>query len=216
MNLIPTQPNSTWSIDQLRKHFGMIPAERILLEPAPGTATVADAYRLNEQGPHRCELVDGVLVEKAMGDEESELALWIGHMIYNYLEEHNLGKLLGEAGFLELMPGLLRAADVAFIAWERYPLNPPPYAGVAPDLAVEVISESNTEKELERKRRDYFSCGASLVWQVDPKTRTVEVYTSVKKCKVLGTKDTLDGGAVLPGFKLKVAKLFSPPQRPRR
>lgn len=216
MNLILTQPNPSWTIDQLRRHFGMIPAERILLDPPPGTATEEDAYRLNEFEGHHCELVEGVLVEKTMGEEESELAIWLAHFMFSFLEKHNLGKLLGPDAFLRMMPGLLRAPDVSFTCWERYPENPPPYPPVAPDLAVEVISEGNTKKEIARKRGEYFRCGARLVWEIDPRKQTVEVYTSLKKRTVLGLADTLTGGEVLPGFKLRVSKLFSPPARPRR
>jgi Uma2 family endonuclease len=214
MNLIPTQPNPSWTIDQLRRYFGMIPADRILLDPPPGTATEKDAVWINEHGNRLCELVDGVLLEKAMGADESEIGLWLGRWIFPYLQEHHLGKLLGADALLKLMPGLLRAPDVSFISWERYPKGKPKVPAVAPDLAVEVISESNTKKEIARKRREYFTCGSRLVWEIDPRKETVEVYTSLKKCKVLGVKDTLDGGKVLPGFKLRVAELFLPPGPP--
>jgi Uma2 family endonuclease len=215
MNLIPSQPNPSWTIGQLRRHFGMIPAERILLDPPPGTATEADAIRLIERADHHCELVDGVLVEKAVGEEESGLALWLGRWLYAYLEKHNLGKLLGADGFLLLMPGLLRAPDVSFITWARYPVRPPPYPRVAPDLAVEVLSPNNTRQEIARKRREYFEHGTRLVWEINPRTKTVDVYTARTTFQRLGLTDTLDGGEVLPGFKLKVVKLFSPPDRPR-
>ena len=99
MNLIPTQPNRSLTIDQLRRHFGMIPAERILLEPPPGTAREEDAYRLNEWEGRRCELVDGVLVEKAVGDEEFSLAIWFGAHVFQLPGKYNLGKLLGADGF---------------------------------------------------------------------------------------------------------------------
>ncbi len=200
----------------MRRHFGMIPAERIVLDPPPGTATEEDAYRLNEREGHRCELVEGVLLEKAMGAEESELGVWLAYWLRDFLLKHNLGKLLGEAAFLRSMPGLIRAPDVSFITWERYPEGKPAVPAVCPDLAVEVISEGNTKKEIARKRGEYFRCGARLVWEIDPRKQTVEVYTSLKKRQVLGVKDTLDGGEVLPGFKLRVAKLFSPPSRPKR
>jgi Uma2 family endonuclease len=214
MSLMPALPTPTWTIQRLRRHFGMIPAERILLDPPPGTATEKDAYRANEIEGRLCELVDGVLVEKTMGEEESGLEMWLGYILFKYLVKHNLGKLLGPDGFLRLMPGLLRAPDLSFITWARYPRNPPPYPRVAPDLAVEVISPGNTRQEIARKRREYFACGGRLVWEIDPRKRTVTVYTSPKKYKVLGVKDTLNGGEVLPGFKLRVAKQFSPPGPP--
>jgi Uma2 family endonuclease len=78
-----------------------------------------------------------------------------------------------------------------------------------PDLAVEVLSKSNTEKEMKRKLREYFEAGTRLVWLVDPKARTVRVYTSPRKFKLLTEDQTLDGGEVLPGFELSLRKLFA-------
>jgi Uma2 family endonuclease len=216
MSIMPVQPSPTWTMERLRRHFDMIPAARILLDPLPGTATEEDLLRVNRRKERLCELVDGVLVEKAMGAEESGLTLWLARWLLGYLEKHNVGRLLGADAVLRLLPGLLRAPDISFIAWERYPQGKPAVPAVAPDIAVEVISRGNTKKELARKRREYFTHGARLVWQVDPRKRVVEVYTSATKCQVLGIKDTLDGGAVLPGFKLRLAKLFSPPQGPAR
>ena len=73
MNLIAKQPNPSWTIEQLRGHFGMIPAERILLDPPPGTATEEDVLFMDDHHDRLCELVDGVLVEKIMGLPESAL-----------------------------------------------------------------------------------------------------------------------------------------------
>lgn len=77
------------------------------------------------------------------------------------------------------------------------------------DLAVEVISEANTKKEMERKLREYFTAGVRLVWLIYPKTRTVEVYTSATECRRVRHDQTLDGGDVLPGFELPLRKLFA-------
>jgi Uma2 family endonuclease len=82
----------------------------------------------------------------------------------------------GEAGMMQLAPGLVRIPDVSFISWDRFPdrkLPRDPVPHLAPDLAVEVLSQSNTPKEMDRKRRDYFNAGCKLVWITDPETRTV-------------------------------------------
>jgi Uma2 family endonuclease len=218
MTIKPKQPSPTWSLAQLRRHFGMIPAERIVLDPPPGTATEEDLIGRDKRGGPTCELVDGVLVEKAMGYEESELALELAFFIKLYLRTRKLGIVLGEAGFLRLFPGVVRAPDISFISWERVPSNELPdeaIAPFAPDLAVEVISESNTRAEMARKLREYFEGGARLVWFVYPKTRTVAVYTSVTKVRRLRHTQTLEGGDVLPGFELPLAQLFAPRRKPR-
>lgn len=79
---------------------------------------------------------------------------------------------------------------------------------VVPDLAVEIWSESNTRREKELKREDYFRSGVRLVWEIDPENRTVDVYTGIAECRELAESDTLDGGEVLPGFELVVRELF--------
>src|SRR6266566_863933 len=116
MNLLSRRPAPDWSVDRLRRHFGMIPAERILLEPAPGTATEDDVLRVNERKERLCELVDGVLVEKAMGTKEGLLGVWLAYLIWDYLVKHPIGLGLGGDGMLRLFPGLVRVPDVSFLA----------------------------------------------------------------------------------------------------
>ena len=81
---------------------------------------------------------------------------------------------------------------------------------LVPDLAVEVLSDSNTKAEIARKRREYFVAGTRLAWIVDPRTRTVEVYTSPDAPDAtLDQEQMLNGGTVLPGFSLSLAELFA-------
>ena len=78
-----------------------------------------------------------------------------------------------------------------------------------PDLAVEVLSPSNTAQEMERKLHDYFAAGVLLVWYVDPVARTVEVFTAADQSVVLRQDQSLTGAPVLPGFLLPLSKLFA-------
>ena len=80
---------------------------------------------------------------------------------------------------------------------------------LSPDLAVEVLSQSNTPGEMARKRHEYFSAGVRVVWLADPKGRTVDVYTSETQFTRLTVADTLDGGPVLPGFQLRLQDWFA-------
>ena len=87
--------------------------------------------------------------------------------------------MLGADGYLKLLHDQVRAPDVSFIRWQRFPDRKLPKAAiydVAPDLAVEVLSESNTAAEMNRKLRDYFKAGKSMVWYIDPPTRTALVH----------------------------------------
>ena len=80
---------------------------------------------------------------------------------------------------------------------------------VVPDLAVEIISEGNTEAEMDRKLREYFQAGVQLVWYIEPKTRTARAYTAVGEWTEIGPDGSLLGGEVLPGFELPLARLFA-------
>lgn len=189
-----------------------VPAERVRLRPSPGTATEADLLKATREGPGILELVDGTLVEKAVGYEASLLAMYLGHLLIQFVAARRLGKVSGPDGLLRLCPGLLRGPDIAFTAWKRLPggrVPKAPFPNLAPDLAVEVLSPSNTAAEMRRKRDEYFRNGVRLVWIVDPKTRTVEVYAPRRKPVVLTEAETLDGGKVLPGFTLSLAELFA-------
>lgn len=191
--------------EALLRGLGDVPPERIREIPSPGTATEADLEVQAARGDFPCELADGVLVEKAVGYSESWLAVVLLHALMEYLKTHQLGILGGEQGFLRLAPGLVRAPDVSFISWDRLPgrrVPAAPMPDIAPDLAVEILSQGNTRAEMERKLQDYFNAGTRLVWIVDPVSRVARVYTSPDQCRVIDEHGALEGGEVLPGFRL--------------
>jgi Uma2 family endonuclease len=142
-------------VADLLAQLGDIPPSRILMRPAPGTATEQDVIALlNRHDRHNrlCELVDGVLVEKTMGYEESALAALLVIYLGNLLQQHDLGIVAGADGPLRLLPGLVRLPDVSFVSWNHLPSRHYPKAPIpdlVPDLAVEVLSEGNTSKEME-------------------------------------------------------------------
>ena len=113
---------------------------------------------------------------------------------------------------------MIRIPDVSFVGRTRSPsgVSTDAFLNGAPDLAVEVLSPSNTAKEMEAKLRDYFAAGCRLVWYVDPASKTVRVFTSPADAVVLNEGDVLDGGDVLPGFAVPLAELFEGymPKRP--
>jgi Uma2 family endonuclease len=205
-------PRGFETLAEVFERIGDVPPERIRMNPPPGTATEQDVLDALEAADKRLyELVDGVLVEKAVGTKEGLLAGLILGMIFRYLEENNIGHVLPGDGALRLMKGLIRYPDVAFIRWERMPDGFPeePIATLVPHLAVEVISQSNTPGEMKRKLKDYFFSGVELVWFVYPKTQTAEVYTAPDRKKRIGKGGTLDGGSLLPGFQLSLPDLFA-------
>lgn len=199
------------TIAELLHHLGDIPAERVKFDPVPGTAVLDDLLK-----PENCfcELVDGTLVEKAVGSEESFLGARLLTLLNIHVHDNNLGMVTGEQGFYHLPDGPVRGPDVAFTSWaslpdrRRYPRTvafPP----TPPDLVVEVVSPGNTTREMARKRGEYFRSGVRLVWEIDPGDRTVRVYTAEDRFRELSPADALDGADVLPGLLIPIADLFA-------
>ena len=196
----------------LLESLGGIGPERVRMNPMPGLATEVDLIAANARKRGVCELVDGVLVEKAMGYAESMLALVLAGYLRAFIVARNLGLVGGADGMMRLFPGLVRVPDLAFVSWNRVPDRKIPTAPIAefvPDLAVEVLSPANTKAEMARKRREYFDAGVRLVWEVDPRSRTVIAYDAAGRSTLLDRTQTLDGGEVLPGFALSLADLFA-------
>ena len=201
----------------LHRRLGEVPLDRIRAKPAPGTATEEDLLRARKP---ICELIDGVLVEKPMGARESLLAAYIIGLLRTHIEPDDLGVILGESGFLRVTPGQIRAPDVTFIPWSAFPDGEIPereaFWSVAPGLIVEVLSPTNTNAEIDRKLRELFASGCKLAWVIDPASRTAKVHTSAAKFKEFGPDGVLDGGRVLPGFKLALADLFAATKRRKK
>lgn len=190
-----------------------MPLHRILWHPRPGTATEEDLLR-----SRRAELVDGMLVRKSLGFRKGVLEAGLGSRLLTHVRARNLGGVTAGSGPYRVGPGVVRLPDVAFVRWRRLPTpsgDIPDISPVAPDVAVEVPTPDNTPAELARKRREYFAAGTKLVWEIDPEDRTVAVYADPQRpdlMTLLRETDTLDGGAVLPGFALPLADLFDDPQ----
>jgi Uma2 family endonuclease len=200
------------TLADLLDRLGGVPLDRIRFRPSPGTATVQDVIDIQQREGKLCELVEGVLLEKAVGYNESSLAAFLAGLLNSFVIPRNLGLVTGPDGTVELMADLVRIPDVAFTRWDRLPGRRRPTAPVprlAPNLAVEVLSRSNTPGEMAVKRQDYFAAGVELVWEIAPNTRTVAVYKSVTEVTTLTATDALEGGTVLPGFTLSVQDLFA-------
>jgi Uma2 family endonuclease len=210
MATVSTMPRRFDTADKLVNHLD-VPLKRVRLYPHPGTATVEDALECRRQTGILCEVVDGILVEKAMGYFESRLAIVFAYFLELYLESNKLGIVIGESGMIYVEPGQMRMPDVAYISWDHFPGRVLPRGSVldlTPDWAIEILSPSNTKAEKARKRREYFNGGAKLVWLVDPLARSVDVYTAFDQCTTYGEEATLTGAPVLPGFTLSIRQWF--------
>ncbi len=207
----PTVDNGA-TVGDLLKRLGNIPASRVRLYPTPGTATEKDVTRVLDHENRPCELVEGTLVEKSVGYDESEIAVTIIILVGSFVRRHKLGSVSGEAGTIRLFPGMVRIPDVAFVSWDRLPGRKRPKVAIphlVPDLVVEVLSKGNTKSEMERKLREYFTAGVRLVWMVNPRARTVRVHTALDQSVLFNEDQSLDGGTVLPGFVLRLKDVFT-------
>ena len=151
-----------------------------------------------------------------MGTKESLWAGLIVHYLWEFLERNPFGLALGADGFIRLFPGRIRIPDASFFSFDSLPdggLPDEAIASIVPNLAIEVLSKSNTRKEIDLKLNDYFRSGVCLVWVIDPRTETAEIYTARDSLLVVKKNGVLNAGTVLPGFRLSLKKLFTPRKR---
>ena len=201
------------NLQDLVERLGNIPLSRVRLIPPLGLATEADVIEAERDQNRLCELVDGVLVEKGMGYGESLLAGALIEILRTVRQTAKPWPGLSARWDDSPFPGPRSHPRCRIYAsWDRFPDRKVPTApmpAVVPDLVVEVLSESNTPAEMERKRAEYFDAGVRLIWEVDSQTRTVCVYTPDGTVSTLDASQRLEGGDVLPGFTLVLSELFA-------
>ncbi|HEX8685633.1 MAG TPA: Uma2 family endonuclease, partial [Pyrinomonadaceae bacterium] len=156
--------------------------------------------RRDENGSdRRLELIRGELrVMSPSKPLHGIICARIASKLGRFVEENDLGEVVGaETGFVvERDPDTVLGVDAAYISRERFSSieDLDKFAPFAPDLAVEVLSPSNTRGEMDKKVALYFAAGSRAVWVFDPKKRTAAVYASPTDVRVLNEQDTLDGG----------------------
>ncbi len=156
------------------------------------------------------ELVDGeVRTMSPAGFEHGRIAMLIGSSLSNFVRERDLGQVAAaETGFLlRRNPDTVRAPDVAFVRKARLVQTSGYFPG-APDLAIEVISPSDTYSEVDEKVIDWLRSGVQLVIVIDPKSRTAAVHRALTESIRIGIDGALDGGDVVEGWRLSVRDLF--------
>lgn len=180
---------------------------------APPMPMTVDEFLVAQVPDGKVELVRGELrvtppPGAPHGVVESNLFLLLGV----HVKSSGLGRVFGDTfGYiLTQLPRTVRAPDVSYVRAGRLPHEGvgPGLLRIAPDLAVEVLSPSESASELEEKLADYTVAGTSLIWVVDPARRTVMIISKAHPVRWLQESDTLDGEDVIPGFRCKVADLF--------
>ena len=148
-----------------------------------------------------------------MGSYESDIANLLAELLNEEARKDRLGRAFVEMLFLiDVDQNLKRRPDLAFVSSVRWPFRKHVPEGDAwdmvPDLAVEVVSKSNGAEEIVEKVGEYFQTGSRLVWVVYPRARRVYVYTSPIEVRILPESADIDGGEVVPGFRLSLKRLF--------
>ena len=188
----------------------------LLLTPAdapPTEVTLSDAELEKLLDETNAEFVDGQLKEKSMGAESEGIGSELHVLLGVFLRSSGLGRVLGAATPYRCFPNdprQIRKPDVSFIATTRLPAGGLPRGSIlfAPDMAVEVVSPTDTYEDVEQKVADYRSAGVRLIWVINPATRSVLIRRLDRTCSELDEAGSLDGEDVVPGFTCRVAELF--------
>ena len=178
----------------------------------PTLVTAEQLLRMPDDG-YRYELVAGELRRRSLaGWKEGAVGGELLGLLGMYVMETNLGRVLGTStGFLLARdPDTVRAPGIAFLGKNRLQGEDPGDAfwPGAPDLAVEIPSPGDTTGEVDEKVGAWLDAGASMVWVVNPRWRSVTVYRSATEIKTLTENDELDGEDVVPGFHCRVGDIF--------
>lgn len=174
--------------------------------------TAEDLYQLDDD-EYRYDLIRGELIRMSPANaEHGGIAAEIGGELRAHVKTNRLGKTYAaETGFiLARSPDIVLAPDAAFVRADRLPPREQwsRFLELAPDLVVEVVSPSDRWTEVNEKVTEYLRYGVLLVWIVDPRLQQVTAYTLAQGPRVFTIEDQLEGGEVLPTFRMPVAEIF--------
>ena len=165
-----------------------------------------------EDPGHRYELVDGQLVDMDGKPRHGRVTGEIYHLLRVHIGDTDLPLEIGVNAGFQMDQFTLRFPDVHVTTWERmaaYDEDGPGFPRFAPDVAIEVVSASNTPAALARKTEEYFANGARAVWIADPADRTVRIRRPGAVALVFGPDDIMSGDPEIPGFSCAVADIFA-------
>ena len=160
---------------------------------------------------HKYELLDGDLIMSPVHANHGEICARLCAMLLQFAESRKLGKVYDSSTGFRLADDLLLSPDIAFVGKARLKkieIAPDKFLAGAPDLAVEVLSPSDRMTQINRKLEHYFEHGTQLAWLVNWRKEQVHIYTADSIEALTDLDDILTGGAVLPGFKCKLRRIF--------
>lgn len=160
----------------------------------------------------RYELIDGKLTRMSpAGNEHGYLGIRIASALHNFAAHQRSGLVFGPDTGFRLDNENVLSPDISYVSREwmrRSNTLPEEFFQGTPELAIEVISPSERKSRIRLKVEKYFARGTRLVWLVYPRRKSVEVYTAPDAVVTL-TSGELDGGGVLPGFRLPLDEIFA-------
>jgi len=173
----------------------------------------ADELLRLPRGQYRHELINGELKTMPLaGHNHGRITVRLSSPMAQFVWDNGLGEVFtAETGFkLTSNPDTVLGPDVCFVAKERVEQfgGRDGYFEGPPDLAVEVLSPSERSGQVSKKVSQWLFFGAKQVWVVNPKTRTVDVHELDKEAVTFSEGEVLEGGDLLPGFKIPVSRLF--------
>lgn len=171
--------------------------------------TDEDLLGLHGQIDGKWEMVDGEIVMSPAGGRHGRVIVRLTARLQLFVEGRGLGEVLDSSTGFRLPGGNLRSPDLSFIAAHRLPDGMPKgFLHLAPDLAVEVLSLDDEPRRVMDKVGEYVAAGVLLVWVIDPEKKRAVVYRSLTEVLEVGPDESLDGGAVVPGFVCPLVQLF--------
>lgn len=175
------------------------------------TWTEQELMSLPKEG-YKYELIQGELIMGPAGIEHEEIGANLLTALRRFVSERKLGIVCGSSAGYWMKSGNLRSPDVSFIRKERlqgYKRPPKGFFQGSPDIAIEILSPTDTVEGLHGKIVEYFENDTKLAWVVNPEEQTVLIYHSPQPSKLLTKNDLLDGEEILKGFTFPIAELFA-------
>ena len=174
--------------------------------------TVEEFEAMAADPGHRYELVDGELIDMDGAPRHGRMTGHIFVLVSGHIMLHDLPLDVGVTTGFAMGEHTLRFPDVHVTRWDRmaeYNDDAGGWPRFAPDVAIEVVSPSNTPAKLARKTEEYFANGARAVWIADPIPRTVAIRRPGVAERVFSVGETLSGEPEIPGFTCAVAEIFA-------
>ncbi len=189
----------------------------LILKLEPVLSLTSEQFaQISQQNPElRLELsaTGGLIFMPPTGGETGRKNFEINGQLWSWNQHYQLGVAFDSSTAFALPNGSIRSPDAAWIALSRWNAlsleQKEKFSPISPDFVIELLSPSDSRKEIQAKLEEYLDNSCQLGWLIDPQKQQVEIYRSFQEKEVLEKPQTLSGEAILPGFILNLAKIWS-------